>query len=80
MSESGFETLLKSLMRNRYKEDLHSAMCQFNTGTVAYIEAHISKYFTVFVCDEHISIDFNTVEEVLNFFEGRDETLTKYST
>ena len=78
MPQVDFEVVLKSLMKNRYKEDLHSAVFRFDTGTVAFIEAHLVKYFTVIVHDESVQRDFNTVEEVLNFFEGRDETLVQY--
>ena len=73
-----FEYRLKSLIRNRYKDDLHSAMCYFKSGRVAYIYANYDKSLTVILRDEDKTVDCRTVAEVLNLF-GRDE-LVRYET
>ena len=70
------EALLKRLIRNRNKDDLHSAMCYFKSGRVACICARFDKSLSVILRDEDITVDCSTVAEALNVF-GRDE-LVRY--
>ena len=73
-----FEELLKRLVRNRNKDDLHSAMCYFKSGRVAYIEARYNKSLGVTIRDENISVDCSTVQEVLDMFS--EDELTRFET
>lgn len=73
-----FESGLKSLVRNRNKDDLHSAMCYFKSGKVAYIYANYNKSLTVILRTEGVTIDCSTVAEVLKLFEG--DELIRYET
>lgn len=69
-----FEALLKKLVRNRYKDDLHSGMFYFKSGRVAYIQAYFNKNIGVTLRDEDKQVDCTGVSEVLALFEG-DELL-----
>ena len=73
-----FEYRLKSLIRNRYKDDLHSAMCYFKSGRVAYIYANYNKSLTVILRDEDKTVDCSSVSEVLEIF--KDDELIRYET
>lgn len=73
-----FENLLKKLVKNRNKDDLHSAMCYFKSGRVAFIYANYNKSLTVILRDEDKTIDCSTVAEVLEIFEG--DELVRYET
>lgn len=77
-----FKTLLKKLVRNRYKDDLHSAMCYFKSGRVAYIEARFNKSLGVIIRTEDTpQMDFSTVEEVVDLFEIQyGDELIKFET
>ena len=73
-----FEDRLKRLVKNRNKYDLHSAMCYFKSGRVAYIYANYNKSLTVILRDEDKTVDCSTVAEVLKIFEG--DELVRYET
>lgn len=73
-----FEKLLKQLVRYRNKDDLHSAMCYFKSGRVAYIYANYNKSLTVIIRDEGVTVDFSTVAEVVKFFE--EEEIIRFET
>lgn len=73
-----FEKGLKSLVRNRNKVDLHSAMCYFKSGRVAYIDANYNKSLRVILLDEGKDVDCFTVSEVLEIFEG--DVLVRFET
>lgn len=67
-----FRNLLSRLLRNRNKDDLHSAVCRFKSGRTAYICARYDKSFTVILRDEDLQVDCSDVSEVLRVF-GEDE-------
>lgn len=71
------ESLLKSMIRKRYKDDLHSSMCYFESGRVAYIYANLDKSLSVDIIDEGIHLNHISVEEVLSMFEG--DKISDYS-
>ena len=73
-----FEDRLKGLVKNRNKDDLHSAMCYFKSGRVAYIYANYNKSLTVILRDEDKTVDCSNVAEVLEIFEG--DELVRYET
>lgn len=73
-----FEDRLKKLVKNRYKDDLHSAMCYFKSGRIAYIYTNYNKSLTVILRDEDKTVDCSTVAEVLEIFEG--DELVRYET
>ena len=71
-----FEERLKKLVHNRSKCDLHSAMCYFKSGRIAYINANYDKSFFVDIRDENKTVYGLTVAEVLEMF--KNEILTRY--
>ena len=71
-----FEKLLNSLVKNRNKPDLHSAMCYFESGLVVFISANWNKSIDVQYCDEHRWSSLDNVGEVLELF--KDEVLLRY--
>ena len=73
-----FEDRLKKLVFNRNRDDLHSAMCYFKSGMVAYISANYNKSLTVILRDEDKTVECSTVAEVLKIFEG--DELIRYET
>lgn len=73
-----FKDRLKKLVFNRNRDDLHSAMCYFKSGRIAYIYANYNKSLTVILRDEGVTIDFKDVAEVLEYF--KDEELTRFET
>lgn len=73
-----FEDRLKKLVFNRNRDDLHSAMCYFKSGRVAYIYANYNKSLTVILRDEDKTVECSTVAEVLEIF--KDDELVRYET
>lgn len=73
-----FRSVLDKIRRNRYKDDLHSVMVYFKSGTVAFIEARLDKSFWVVVRDKGVSIDCSTIEEVIDYFSN--EEVSRYET
>lgn len=71
------EALLKSLIKKRHKDDLHSSMCYFKSGRVAYIYANLDKSLSVDIRDENVHHNHISVEEVLEMFDG--DSLVDYS-
>ena len=76
--EITFSDMLKRLVQNRNRTDLHSAMCYFKSGRVAYITANYDKTLWVNIKDEYVSKVCRNVAEVLDMFEG--EELIRFET
>lgn len=79
------ENLLKKLVKNRNKDDLHSAVCYFKTGVrripyirIAHIYANYNKSLMVILIDEDKTVDCSTIAEVLEIF--KDDELVRYET
>ena len=62
--------LLERLVRNRYKDDLHSAMCKFKSGRTAYICSGYDKSIFIIIRDEDISIECSTIPKALEVFKN----------
>lgn len=71
------ESLLRYLIKNRNKDDLHSSMCYFESGRVAYIYANVDKSLSVDIRDEDIHKNHISAKEVLDMFS--EDRLTDYS-
>lgn len=72
------EKLLKSLIRNRYKDDLHSAILYFKSGQTVFVSANYNKSLTVIFRDKDLSVDCKDVSEVMSLIEIAEDELIDY--
>ena len=72
------EKLLKSLIRNRYKDDLHSAILYFKSGQTVFVYANYNKSLTVIFRDKDLSVDCKDVSEVMSLIEIAEDELIDY--
>ena len=72
------EKLLKSLIKNRYKDDLHSAILYFKSGQTVFVSANYNKSLTVIFRDKDLSVDCKDVSEVMSLTEIAEDELIDY--
>lgn len=63
-----FEKLLKYLVRHRNNDDLHSAMCYFESGDIVFICSRYDGSLQVIYRTREYEVDCSTVKEVLDLF------------
>ena len=72
------EKLLKSLIRNRYKDDLHSAILYFKSGQTIFVSANYDKSLMVILRDKNLTVDCKDITEAMSLTEIAEDELIDY--